>query len=160
VLLKSSLDVVEPPITNPFIIGENDDHSYDDDTVLNSPRQVHEETSCSSFLQNPDVGSKRPKDVECSLPCKIKPTKTTTKQSRLPNPCPAPTMFSQKTMIAVQNNQLIGTKKIALLREASLYYYGYCQNPTSDEHSTMAMVLCEKYPQLKDKQYKAHDWVS
>ena len=78
---------------------------------------------------------------------------------RLPDPCPVPTVFSKKTMVAIQSSQLEGTKKLALLREASLYYYGYCQNPTSDEYSTMAKMLCEQYPQLKDKQYKFHDWV-
>jgi len=137
--------------------GESGNDDNDDVSPKTSPPNVTPPETSPPLDE--DRAPKRCKEVACCIPYK-KPSKETS--SRLPTPCPAPTMFSQKTMVAIETNQLKGTKKLALLREASLYYYGYCQNPTPDEYNTMARVLCEKYPQLKDKlgQYDFHDWVS
>ena len=71
---------------------------------------------------------------------------------RLPNPCPLPTHFTQATSTAIEKNQLIGLSRFRFLREAAEFYFGICPKPTSNEYTRMAQALCDKYPQLKDKQ--------
>ena len=41
--------------------------------------------------------------------------------------------------------------KLRLLREAATFYESMCPKPTSSEYTEMAKVLCDAYPQLKDK---------
>ena len=48
-------------------------------------------------------------------------------------------------------NGVKGNNKF-LLREAASFYNGLFPNPTTNEYVTMAKTLCNKYPELKDKQ--------
>ena len=41
--------------------------------------------------------------------------------------------------------------KTRLLRQAATYYWGLCPRPMHDEYVTMAVTLCDKYEQLRDK---------
>ena len=51
--------------------------------------------------------------------------------------------------------------KTRLLREASTFYYGLCPHPTHDEYVTMAVALCDKFEQLRDKKpVQGKYWVS
>ena len=68
---------------------------------------------------------------------------------RLPTPCPVPCAFSPSLTRAIANKQLIGNKKLTLLREACEFYYGICPYPTSTEYEAIAKTLCDKFPELK-----------
>ena len=78
---------------------------------------------------------------------------------RLPNPCPLPTNFSSQSTAAIKNNQLMGLSKFRFLRECAEYYFGICPKPTPNEYIRMAQMLCDTFPQLKDKDDGEH-WVS
>ena len=52
---------------------------------------------------------------------------------------------------AIDNNNIKGTFKIRLIRQAASFYHGICPRPTHDEYMSMAVTLCDKYGQLKDK---------
>ena len=83
------------------------------------------------------------------------------KQLRLPVPCPLPTNFTKQVTNAIKNNQLKGVMKTRLLRQAAVFYWGLCPRPTHDEYVTMAVTLCENFPQLKDKKpINGAYWVS
>lgn len=77
----------------------------------------------------------------------------------LTNPCPLPTHFTQATSTAIEKNQLIGLSRFRFLREAAEFYYGICPKPTLNEYTRMAQTLCDKYPQLKDKDCEDY-WVN
>jgi len=66
-------------------------------------------------------------------------------------PCPVPTKFTKDVANAIKNNQLKGIMKTRLLRQSATFYWGLCPWPTHDEYVTMAVTLCDKFPQLKDK---------
>ena len=83
------------------------------------------------------------------------------KQLRLPVPCPLPTNFTKQVTNAIKNNQLKGVMKTRLLRQAAVFYWGLCPRPTHGEYITMAVTLCENFPQLKDKKpINGAYWVS
>ena len=59
---------------------------------------------------------------------------------------------NSSTSTAIEKNQLIGLSRFRFLRVAAEFYFGICPKPTSNEYTRMAQALCDKYPQLKDKQ--------
>ncbi|XP_064403794.1 uncharacterized protein LOC135349217 [Halichondria panicea] len=73
------------------------------------------------------------------------PTKT------LPTPCPLPPVFSERVNRAIIAKQIYGKDKLALIREASLFYYGLCPNPKGNQYDEMAKVLCNSFEQLRNK---------
>ena len=73
---------------------------------------------------------------------------------RLPSPCPIPTVFTSDITNAIEQNRLKGLMKYRLLRQCALFYWGVCPRPTPDEYKTIAITLCLKFPQLKDKKPK------
>ena len=56
----------------------------------------------------------------------------------LPTPCPVPCAFSLSLTRAIANKQLIGNKKLTLLREACEFYYGISSYPSSTEYEGIA----------------------
>ena len=100
-------------------------------------------------------------DVKESPSSKTPIIVTQLKQLRLPVPCPVPTKFTKDVANAIKNNQLKGIMKTRLLRQAATFYWGLCPWPTHDEYVTMAVTLCDKFPQLKDKKpLHGQYWVS
>lgn len=82
-------------------------------------------------------------------------------ERRLPVPCPFPSTLTKATLEAIANEQLMGNMKIRLLREAATYYHGLCPRPNQTEYTSMAQMLCEKCPQLRDKMPRNNEyWVS
>ena len=71
--------------------------------------------------------------------------------NRLPHPCPVPELFSPRVMKALSNNSLQGNAKLALIREAGLFYYGLCPQSTPAEYDTMAKTLCDRFQLSKTK---------
>ena len=77
----------------------------------------------------------------------------------LPEPCPIPALSERIKAMLAQNGVKANNK--FLLREAASFYNGLCPNPTTNEYVTMAKTLCNKYPELKDKQpVNGKYWVS
>lgn len=142
----------DPMTTDNLTLGENSSSIGGDTYIEGTPSSRKRLSDFESPVVKKKLfdGEKSTLDVSCA------PT-----TSHLPNPCPLPTTFTKKTNEACEKNQLLGTKKLAFLREASIYYYGLCPNPTSAEYITMAKTLCHKYPQLKDKiSSEGQYWVS
>ena len=109
---------------------------------------------------HPDISASTPSSYKLESPSQQEPTLTpptlTPNQipvmsSRLPVPCPLPMSFSPCVTKAIADNKILGNNKLALIRECSLFYYGLCPYPTPKEYETMAKLLCDKYPDLKNK---------
>ncbi len=79
------------------------------------------------------------------------PTRSNTSVRRLPEPCPLPSSFSQKTIDAIERGDLLGTAKTRMLREAATFYFGICSGRYFSDYTTIAKTLCKEYPQLRDK---------
>ena len=91
----------------------------------------------------------------------IKPITVQQDERRLPSPCPLPSTFTKPTLESIANEQLMGNMKIRLLREAATYYHGLCPRPNQTEYTSMSQMLCEKFPQLRDKMPRNNEyWVT
>lgn len=82
-----------------------------------------------------------------------------TARNSLPNPCPLPDTFDGIVRAAIANNKIVGDVKVRLIRQAGKFYYRLCPQPTSQEYQIMAITLCEKFEQLKDKACSGAYWV-
>ena len=69
----------------------------------------------------------------------------------LPDPCPIPSVFSKKVTKAIQKNQVNGNIKLTLIREAAVFYYGICPQPSQTQYDTMSRTLCDNFHDLKNK---------
>lgn len=110
----------------------------------------------SSPISNIEVEKKAPKivgpklDQVQSQPVSMSSVKSVS-QRRLPSPCPVPDVFSERVMKAIENGDIQGNTKLALIREAGLFYYGICPNPTGAEYDVMSRTLCDNFTDLKNK---------
>ena len=55
------------------------------------------------------------------------------------------------TTKAIENNSLKRNMRLRLTREPASFYFGICPKPTPTEYTIMVRTLCDKYPQLKNK---------
>ena len=130
------------------------DYSYDQ-PPMSSPSELPQEVYVGELPHNDEPTDLLPPPKKKSI------ATIATVPPRLPSPCPVPMVFSHRVMEAIANDCVEGNIKLALIREASAFYYGLCPIPSGQEYDIMARTLCEKYPKLKNKQsVKGSDWVS
>ena len=79
-------------------------------------------------------------------------TGTILHSKRLPKQCPLPPIFSKSLDNAIKDKKISGNMKLCLIREACEFYYSICPNPTPFEYQVMAQCICDRYPELKNKQ--------
>ena len=79
-------------------------------------------------------------------------------RSKLPTPCPLPDNFDGYVKQAIKTDKIIGDVKLRLIRQAAKFYNQLCPQPNPDEYQQMAITLCDKYRQLRDKSNTAY-WV-
>ena len=62
---------------------------------------------------------------------------------------------------AIEREDLLGTAKTRMLREAATFYFGACSGRCASDYITIAKTLCREYPQLRDKMpMNGEYWVS
>lgn len=149
--MLSNVDDCDTPF--PELIPDNEisDSNSDDVATEPCPKKVLLDVPGPSVIKDSSGSS-----MTAAAP---KLVKSLVIDMRLTNPCPLPTHFTQATSTAIEKNQLIGLSRFRFLREAAEFYYGICPKPTSSEYTRMAQALCDKYPQLKDKECEEY-WVS
>ena len=101
-------------------------------------------------LEQPEPPSKRARPEEI-LRVESKPIILPVVSTLLPEPCPIPTVFSEKVTEAIEKKQVNGNIKLALIREAAVFYYGICPNPSQTQYDTMSRTLCDNFQDLKNK---------
>ena len=114
--------------------------TFEDEVVPNYPVALLPANRDDEAAEPP---AKKPRTEEYKV--LAAPTKT------LPIPCPLPPVFSERVNTAIQQKEIHGKDKLALIREASLFYYGLCPTPSSNQYDEMAKVLCNSFEQLKNK---------
>lgn len=85
---------------------------------------------------------------------KNKPADTTT----LPQNLPFPESFSIRVQLAIKNGS-VAPERTQLIADVGIFYYGLSSHPKQGDYKRIAILVCEKFPELRDSSQASY-WVS
>ena len=69
--------------------------------------------------------------------------------SPLPNPLPFPSNFSIAVQQAIDKGSVLPVRR-QLISDIGLFYFGLTSHPQQGDYKRIALLICEKFPELRD----------
>lgn len=113
------------------------------ETVSLSPVLVPpvESTKVTNETRCPNVSTGDKNDLSTS--------KSTNPSKGLPANLPFPSKFSMRVETAIESGNVLKVRR-QLIADFGMFYIGMCPNPQQGDYKRIAIVICEKFPELKD----------